>query len=180
MNYMNITHDDMANGVGLRVVLWVAGCSHHCKSCQNPTTWDENAGIIFDDDARNEIFHALGKSYIHGITFSGGDPLFFKNRETITSLAKEIKELFPNKSIWCYTGYEFEDIQDLEITKYVDVFVVGKFKEELADVNFKWAGSTNQRVMKKQCDGSFINESSTGLVVRDEIVSDKAACCCTN
>ena len=93
MRYHNITKDDMLNGDGLRVVLWVAGCGHHCKGCQNPITWDPNGGIPFDDAAKAEIFEQLDKDYISGITFSGGDPLYEANRADVTALAKEIKEI---------------------------------------------------------------------------------------
>ena len=106
MRYHNITKDDMLNGDGLRVVLWVAGCGHHCKGCQNPITWDPNGGIPFDDAAKAEIFEQLDKDYISGITFSGGDPLYEANRADVTALAKEIKERYPKKDIWVYTGYE--------------------------------------------------------------------------
>ena len=104
MRYHNITKDDMLNGDGLRVVLWVAGCGHHCKGCQNPITWDPNGGIPFDDAAKAEIFEQLDKDYISGITFSGGDPLYEANRADVTALAKEIKERYPKKDIWVYTG----------------------------------------------------------------------------
>ena len=100
MNYHNITKDDMLNGDGLRVVLWVAGCSHHCKGCHNPVTWNENDGLNFDQNAKNEIFEQLDKDYISGITFSGGDPLMFCNREVVGDFIKEIKLKYPNKSIW--------------------------------------------------------------------------------
>ena len=92
MNYHNITKDDLVNGEGVRVVLWVAGCSHKCFNCQNPETWDEKSGILFDVDAEKELFDELDKDYVSGITFSGGDPLFPHNRETITTLCKKIKE----------------------------------------------------------------------------------------
>ncbi|NCC45274.1 MAG: anaerobic ribonucleoside-triphosphate reductase activating protein, partial [Clostridia bacterium] len=105
MRYHNITKDDMLNGDGLRVVLWVAGCSHHCKGCQNPSTWDPNGGIPFEAKDEAEIFSQLDHSYIEGITFSGGDPLYEENREEITRLAKEIKKRYPEKTIWLYTGY---------------------------------------------------------------------------
>lgn len=97
MRYHNITKDDMLNGDGLRVVLWVAGCGHHCKGCQNPITWDPNGGIPFDDAAKAEIFEQLDKDYISGITFSGGDPLYEANRADVTALAKEIKERISEK-----------------------------------------------------------------------------------
>ena len=92
MRYHNITKDDMLNGDGLRVVLWVSGCSHCCKECQNPVTWDPNSGILFDESAKQEIFEQLEKAYISGITFSGGDPLYVQNISEVTKLAKEIKD----------------------------------------------------------------------------------------
>ena len=104
MRYHNITKDDMLNGDGLRVVLWVAGCEHQCKGCHNPITWDINGGIEFDEAARQEIFEELEKPYISGITLSGGDPLHTQNRKEIKELAKEIREKFPDKTIWLYTG----------------------------------------------------------------------------
>ena len=127
MRYHNITKDDMLNGDGLRVVLWVAGCGHHCKACQNPITWDPNGGIPFDDAAKAEIFEQLDKDYISGITFSGGDPLYEANRADVTALAKEIKERYPKKDIWVYTGYEWESVCDLELMDYTDVVVDGRF-----------------------------------------------------
>lgn len=154
MKYHNITKDDMNNGDGLRVVLWVSGCEHHCKGCQNPTTWNENDGLEFGVRERKEIFRELNKKHISGITFSGGDPLFGVNKGTVFLLCKDIKEKFHNKTIWIYTGYEWEHIvQDkrmMAIMKYVDVLVDGKFVEELKDVNYPWAGSTNQRVIDVQ------------------------------
>ena len=147
MFYHNITHDDMLNGDGLRVVLWVAGCEHHCKGCQNPITWNPNGGISFDENAKKEIFAELNKSYISGFTFSGGDPLHKNNVDEVTALAKEIKEKYPQKTIWLYTGYIWNNIKDLEIIQYLDVLVDGKFEIEKSDINFQWAGSTNQNVI---------------------------------
>lgn len=147
MNYHNITKDDMLNGDGLRVVLWVAGCEHHCKGCQNPITWDPEGGIEFDLNAYLEIVHELNKPYISGITFSGGDPLHLNNRTDVLKLAHTIKEGFPTKTIWLYTGYNWEDICSLPGIENIDVIVDGKFVEELADVTYPWAGSTNQRVI---------------------------------
>ena len=94
MRYHNITKDDMLNGDGLRVVLWVAGCEHCCKGCQNPMTWDPDGGLLFDDAAKAEIFDQLDKPYIEGITFSGGDPLHCANRDGVKALAREIKEKY--------------------------------------------------------------------------------------
>ncbi len=147
MNYHNITKEDMLNGEGLRVVLWVAGCNHHCKNCQNPETWDENGGIPFDEAAEKELFDAINKPYISGITFSGGDPLFPGNRSEVFRLIKKHKELFPNKNIWLYTGYTWEQIKNLEGIEDIDVIAEGEFIEELKDENIHWVGSSNQRVI---------------------------------
>ena len=147
MRYHNITKDDMLNGDGLRVVLWVAGCSHCCRECQNPQTWDPNGGIPFDQEAKDELFEQLGKTYISGITFSGGDPLHKNNITEITRLAKEIREKFPDKTIWLYTGSSWESIQKEEIVRYLDVCVDGEFIVEQKDTSLKWKGSANQRVI---------------------------------
>lgn len=150
MKYHNITHEDMNNGDGLRVVLWLSGCEHHCQGCQNPVTWNPDDGLDFDLKAKQEIFDELSKDFISGITFSGGDPLHEKNREMVYSLCKEIKEKFPNKTVWIYTGYSWEDVKQEEVMKFTDVLVDGKFVEELADKTFHWAGSTNQKVIDVQ------------------------------
>lgn len=147
MNYHNITHDDMLNGEGLRVVLWVSGCSHHCKNCQNPETWDKNSGIKFDTDAVKEIEEELNKEYISGITLSGGDPLYIGNREIVTKLCKYIKSKYPNKTIWVYTGYRYEEIHNLDVLNCIDVLVDGEYQEENRDIDLKWCGSTNQRII---------------------------------
>ncbi|WP_250278862.1 anaerobic ribonucleoside-triphosphate reductase activating protein [[Clostridium] colinum] len=150
MRYHNITHDDMLNGMGLRVVLWVSGCEHKCHNCHNKITWDINSGLIFDEEAKKEIFTELEKDYIKGITFSGGDPLHKKNREEIFNLIKEIKNKFPKKDIWLYTGYIWEEINNLDVIKYIDILVDGRFIEELANTNLEWRGSSNQRVIDVQ------------------------------
>ena len=147
MRYHNITKDDMLNGDGLRVVLWLAGCPHRCPECHNPVTWDENGGIQFDDNAKNELFEILNKPYISGITFSGGDPLLLQNIPELTVLIKEIKEKFPDKTIWLYTGYLWKEIKDLELIHYIDVVVDGRFLVNLKDNQLKWRGSSNQRVI---------------------------------
>lgn len=147
MRYHNITHDDMLNGEGLRTVLWVSGCEHHCTNCHNPVTWDINGGLLFDDKAERELFECLAPGYISGVTFSGGDPLHNGNRAEITRLAKKIKEKFPEKSIWLYTGYLWEQISNLEVVNYIDVLVDGKFVEELKDNLLHWKGSSNQRII---------------------------------
>lgn len=147
MRYHNITKDDMLNGDGLRVVLWVAGCSHGCKGCHNPVTWDVKGGIPFNEEAKAEVFAELEKPYISGITFSGGDPLHEANRADTGALIREIKKTFPEKTIWVYTGYEWEDIKDLPYIQDADVVVDGRFLEELKDPALHWKGSENQRVI---------------------------------
>lgn len=150
MNYHNITHDDMRNGDGLRVVLWVAGCEHHCKNCQNPITWDVNGGIPFDFHAMEEIIGELEKDYIAGITFSGGDPFHPNNFIQVLMVINWVKMKFPTKTVWVYTGYTWEGITS-RVGEYalsmIDVIVDGEFVEELKDINYPWAGSTNQRVI---------------------------------
>jgi len=150
VRYHNITKDDMLNGDGLRVVLWVAGCNHCCKDCQNPITWDPDGGLLFDDDAKQEIYAQLDKSYISGITFSGGDPLFPGNRLAVREFMAEIKEKYPNKTIWLYTGDSWENIYDYPSMQYIDVLVDGEFHVEEKDTKLLWKGSKNQRVIDVQ------------------------------
>ena len=150
MRYHNITKDDMLNGDGLRVVLWVAGCTHCCKECHNPITWDPNGGILFDDKAKQEIFDQLDKPYINGITFSGGDPLHSANRLDVRELMDEIKQKYPNKTIWLYTGDSWEDVLHYPMMKYVDILVDGEFKIDLMNTKLRWKGSSNQRVIDVQ------------------------------
>lgn len=150
MRYHNITKDDMLNGEGLRVVLWLSGCDHRCKGCQNPLTWNPNDGLLFDETAKQEIFDQLNKDYISGITFSGGDPLYSGNRAEVLSLMKEIKEKYPDKTIWCYTGNEWKDVANLPQMQYVDVLVDGEFQIDKLDTKLLWKGSSNQRVIDVQ------------------------------
>lgn len=150
MRYHNITKDDMKNGDGLRVVLWVAGCNHCCKNCQNPLTWDPDGGLLFDESAKQEIFEQLDKDYISGITFSGGDPLHPANRIDVRNLISEIREKYPKKTIWLYTGDVWENIYHYPMMKDIDVVVDGEFKIDLLDVNLMWKGSSNQRVIDVQ------------------------------
>lgn len=150
MRYHNITKDDMLNGEGLRVVLWVSGCNHNCKDCHNPVTWDIRGGIPFDQSARAELFEELAKPYISGITLSGGDPLHPENREDIQKLIDEICDKFPNKTIWLYTGYDWEAISGLPGIRKVDVVVDGEFVAALKDPKLHWKGSSNQRVIDVQ------------------------------
>lgn len=147
MRYHNITKDDMLNGDGLRVVLWVSGCNHCCKECHNPITWDANSGLFFDESAKKELFEQLEKDYISGITFSGGDPMHPSNRLDVRNLMAEIKENFPTKTIWMYTGDVWENILSSSVMNFVDVVVDGEFHAEEKDAKLLWKGSKNQRVI---------------------------------
>lgn len=153
MNYHDIKHDDMNNGPGLRVTLFVSGCDHYCNGCQNPETWNTKSGIPFDDTAIEEIFEQLDNDYISGITFSGGDPLNENNRVEVCSLIHQVRLKYgKSKSIWIYTGYTWEEIVNTltPILLGIDVLIDGMFDKNLADVNYHWAGSTNQRVIDVQ------------------------------
>ena len=151
MNYHNILHDDMRNGTGLRVTLFLSGCNHYCHNCQNPQTWDPNSGVEFDLAAKEEIFEQLNKDYIAGITITGGDPLYKENVDDVLDLCENIKKTFPNKTIWIYTGSTWEEIlESRQLTKIiinVDVVVDGCYMEEFSDIKYHWAGSTNQRII---------------------------------
>lgn len=169
MNYLQITHEDVCNGDGLRVVLWLSGCSHHCYNCQNPQTWNPDSGIPFDESAKQEIFSELSKDYISGITLTGGDPLHENNLDEILSLIQEIRNSFPEKTIWLYTGFEWgeltrydsyngfiplesylrKDVYELytkrhQIIKLCNVVVDGEYIDEQRDLTLKWRGSKNQ------------------------------------
>lgn len=166
MNYHNITSCDMNNGEGLRVVLWVAGCDHKCKSCHNPQTWLHESGILFDENTIDELCNELDKDYHKGITFSGGDPLSISNKETITQLAEYIKILYPHKDVWCYTGFNWEDVKELSVMGYIDVLVDGRFVEGMSMPSPKWCGSSNQRVIdvkKSLQKGEVVLYDSTEL-----------------
>lgn len=154
MNYHNITKCDMLNGEGVRVVLWVSGCVHACPNCHNQQTWSPKSGIPFDDDALNEIYAELENPYVDGITFSGGDPLHPKNYNTILWLCSQVKQKFPTKNIWIYTGYDLEDIKYMyeDILDYADVIVDGKFIDKLKSPSKHWVGSSNQRVNRRGID----------------------------
>ena len=147
MRYHNITHDEMLNGDGLRVVLWVAGCTHHCPQCQNPITWDIEGGLPFDEEAHDEVMTELEKDYVSGITFSGGDPLHPENRGIVGALIEEIKEKYPQKTIWLYTGFVWDEIKNLPFVAQIDVLVDGPFQIDKLDVKLHWRGSSNQRVI---------------------------------
>ena len=162
MNYHNITTDDMLNGTGLRTVLWVSGCTMNCKNCHNPQAQDFESGIKFDSCAMLELFENLEKPYISGLTLSGGHPLEAKNLPVVYNIVKCVKEKYPNKTIWLYSGYTFEQIKEIEnfyeeheinspspldVIEYCDVLVDGKYVDELRDISLPWVGSSNQRVI---------------------------------
>ena len=147
MQYHNITKDDMLNGDGLRVVLWVAGCGHACPGCHNPVTWDENGGLPFDEAAKQEIFRRSFQGLCRGRDLFGRRPALSANREQIGALAQEIRARFPDKTIWLYTGYRFEQITDLPFLAAIDVVVDGPFIEAQKDTQLHWRGSANQRVI---------------------------------
>lgn len=147
MNYLSISKEDMCNGEGSRVVLWVSGCEHHCEKCRSKFSWDSSAGSEFTNIELENVLSELSKNYVSGITFSGGDPLHPNNINTITSLSKTIKSKYTDKSIWCYTGYSYDDVKNYELMKYLDVLVDGKYIDTLSSPSPKWCGSTNQRVI---------------------------------
>lgn len=159
MNYIEIYKNDTTNGIGIRVVLWTAGCSHHCKECHNPQTWSPTAGKIFDKLAEAELFEALSKPWIKGITFSGGDPLFENNISEVLRLIYKIRKELPEKNIWLYTGYTYEDIINSdtpemkirqEIINNIDILIDGPFIIDKKDLRLEWRGSSNQRIIDMQ------------------------------
>ena len=161
MNYHLIRTDDMLNGSGLRVVLFVSGCDNHCDGCHNPETWDINGGIHFDNNVLNQILKELDKDYISGLTISGGEPLKYENLPDVYNIITMVKTKLPNKNIWLYTGYNlnisnFDQTVDVcwdngLLRNYIigkcDVVCDGRFIKSLVDVNYPWVGSTNQRVI---------------------------------
>ena len=148
MRYMNILDCSIADGSGVRVALYVSGCNHCCEGCHNKESWDCSAGKLFTQEKKEELFKLLDRYYIDGITLTGGDPLIENNLKECTALCKEIKERFPKKTIWLYTGYVYEDVSDLEIMNYVDVVVDGPFIQEQRDITLPFRGSSNQRIIK--------------------------------
>jgi anaerobic ribonucleoside-triphosphate reductase activating protein len=170
MNYHDIKKDDMLNGYGLRVTLFVSGCNHKCEGCQNPQTWNCNSGVVFDLEAREEIFAELDKDYISGITFSGGDPLHENNIADVKELILTIRNRYKSKDIWLYTGYRYNDLiclypEKYEVVKLCDVLVDGEFIKELSDVNYHWAGSINQWVIDVK--KTIVNKGNPVLLEKD-------------
>lgn len=150
MKYSEITYPDVNNGEGCRVTLFVSGCSHRCKGCHNPETWNFDFGKDFNDDVKIRLFDIVSKPYIKGLTLSGGDPL--DSYDDVLDLVKEFRNRFgETKDIWVYTGYVIDDLLNLnkeEILEYIDVLVDGEYIEEQRDVSLAFRGSKNQRIIK--------------------------------
>ena len=160
MNYAEIKKFDIANGPGIRVSVFVSGCSHHCKGCFNEVTWDFNYGTPFTDETIDMIMDYFNFHVYSGMTFLGGEPMEHVNQKGLLKLAKKFKEKYPDKTIWCFSGYLFDtDIMERmykewpetrELLSYIDVLVDGKFVEELKDLSLRFKGSSNQRIIMVQ------------------------------
>ena len=152
MKYINITHPDINNGNGCRVTLWIPGCTHKCPGCHNEWTQNYNKGIEFNQSAKDLIFKLLSKDYIAGLTLSGGDPLdqSIDVLNELEELTREIKQKFPNKDIWVYTGCIYEELSDnqLRVLKNCDILVDGPYVQSLRDVTLPFRGSSNQRIIE--------------------------------
>lgn len=157
MYYSEIKECDIANGPGVRVTIFVSGCTHHCKGCFNEMTWDFQYGRQFGEQDIEKILKLLEPSYIAGLTLLGGEPMEYVNQQGLLPLLRNVKEKYPDKSVWCYTGYQFDKdiLQDFckkwqetqEMLSYLDVVVDGEFVEELKDISLRFRGSSNQRII---------------------------------
>ena len=151
MRYSKINSIDVSNGRGLGVSLFVQGCLKRCKNCFNKETWDYLGGNEWNEEIKEKFFELISDSMINRISILGGEPLSLPNKKEIGSLVKEIKETFPHKEIWIYTGYNYEEIEHLDyILKYIDVLVDGEYIEELKNYKLKYRGSSNQRIISVQ------------------------------
>ena len=164
MNYAEIKYYDIANGLGVRTSLFVSGCTHHCKNCFNPVTWDFAYGQPFTDATIQELLDSCEPSYIQGLTLLGGEPMEPVNQQALLPLVQQFKARFPQKDIWCFSGYTYEtDILapegkahcsvTNELLRYIDILVDGEYKDELRDMRLKFRGSRNQRVLQIQKEG---------------------------
>lgn len=156
MNYADIKTTDVANGKGVRVSIFVSGCNRHCPGCHNREAWDFNYGKEFNNECIEKIMNELNHPYVQGLTLLGGEPMEIQNQRGLLPLVKKVKEKFPNKNIWCYTGYTFDkDIMNMckqheetkELMSYIDVMVDGEFIQNKKDLNLKFRGSSNQRII---------------------------------
>lgn len=180
MNYGKINKTDIANGPGVRVSLFVSGCTHHCKGCFNEEAWDFNYGNPYTDDIKDEILDALSPEYIEGLTILGGEPFELQNIKYVYELIKTVKEKYPNKTIWIYSGYTFdelmrrsigftgyniikEDLYTLYVLLLADVLVDGEFIEDKKDITLKFRGSSNQRLidLKSTTDNLYLYSYKT-------------------
>ena len=160
MRYASVKKCDVANGTGIRVSIFVSGCHHHCKGCFNTDAWDFNFGNEYNEEIEESSLKELDKSYIQGLSLLGGEPLEHVNQKGLLSLVKKAKERYPEKTIWCYTGYKFDDDvmekmfetwpETKELVSNLDVVVDGKYDEDLRDLNLRFKGSSNQRIIDVQ------------------------------
>ena len=151
MRYNVIRKMDISNGPGVRVSVFMQGCEFHCKNCFNPETWNFDGGNEFSQNTIDEVLELCNKGHIKGLSILGGEPMHPKNIEATTKLAKAFKERYPNKNLWVWSGYKFdEDLKGKEVLNYVDVLVDGRYSDELHNPKLKWRGSSNQRVIDVQ------------------------------
>lgn len=151
MRYNLIRKMDISNGPGVRVSVFMQGCSFHCKNCFNSSTWDFEGGKEFNNNTIDEVLELCNNSYIKGLSILGGEPMHPKNIEATTKLAKKFKEKYPDKNLWVWSGFKFdEDLKGKEVLNYVDVLVDGRYVDELRNPTLKWRGSSNQRVIDVQ------------------------------
>lgn len=148
MNYCGLNKNAIANGEGVRVSLFVSGCRNHCKGCHNPEAWDFDYGQPFTKETKDEIMEALRPSWIQGLSVLGGEPCEEENKKVLIPFLKKVRNTFPEKDIWLYSGYTYELLQNDEILRYVDVLVDGPFLLEQKDVSIAFRGSRNQRIIK--------------------------------
>lgn len=160
MNYATIKWRDIANGPGVRLSVFVSGCRHHCKGCFNPETWSFTYGEEYTKEVEDQILEFLGKGYIKGLSLLGGEPFEPENQPSMLSLTTRAKELYPEKTIWCYSGYTLDQdilpgkLGDKEVThaliRNIDVLVDGEFHEDEKDLSLRFRGSRNQRIIDVQ------------------------------
>ena len=148
MNYGAIKKNDIANGIGVRVSLFVSGCRNHCDGCFQPQTWDFDYGLPFTKEREEEILKALRPSWIQGLSILGGEPMEPENENVLLPFIKRVKETYPKKDIWLYSGYTYEELKGRKILQYVDVLVDGRFEEKLRDPSLAFRGSSNQRILR--------------------------------
>ena len=147
MRYNLIRKMDISNGPGVRVSIFMQGCQFHCKNCFNPETWEFEEGKEFTKETIQKVLDLCQKNEIKGLSILGGEPMHPTNIEGTTKLAKAFKEKYPDKTIWAWSGFKFEDLKDKDVFQYIDVLVDGQYKDELHDPTLKWRGSSNQRVI---------------------------------